>query len=93
MTDEQGEQSDAVGNPVFENRLMRRVRPLAHGANPVECREAVLAGRCRFASFRQSAEVAPGIRTTGDALALIEAGATRLGTSAGVELLDGLPGR
>lgn len=36
-------------------------------------------------------KAAGGIRTYGDALALIHAGATRLGTSAGVEILDDCP--
>ncbi|MBP8131168.1 MAG: deoxyribose-phosphate aldolase [Candidatus Hydrogenedentes bacterium] len=36
-------------------------------------------------------KAAGGIRTYGDAVALIEAGATRIGTSAGVEILEGAP--
>jgi len=36
-------------------------------------------------------KAAGGIRTYGDAMAMIEAGATRLGTSAGVEILDDFP--
>jgi len=33
---------------------------------PAECREAILGGRCRFTPSRRSAEVAPGIRTSGE---------------------------
>ncbi|MHB9144155.1 MAG: deoxyribose-phosphate aldolase [Symbiobacteriia bacterium] len=33
-----------------------------------------------------------GVRTTADALAMVEAGATRIGASAGVAILAGLPG-
>ena len=36
-------------------------------------------------------KAAGGIRTYGDALAMINAGATRIGTSAGVEILEGSP--
>ena len=39
---------------------------------------------------RLGVKAAGGIRTTADALALIEAGASRIGTSAGAALLDGL---
>lgn len=40
---------------------------------------------------RMGVKASGGIRTTDDALALIEAGASRIGTSAGATLLDGLP--
>jgi 7,8-dihydropterin-6-yl-methyl-4-(beta-D-ribofuranosyl)aminobenzene 5'-phosphate synthase len=33
---------------------------------PASCREAILNGRCRFFPSRESIEVAPGIRTTGE---------------------------
>ena len=33
---------------------------------PVQCRDDMLGGRCRFTPSRQSMEVAPGIRTTGE---------------------------
>jgi deoxyribose-phosphate aldolase len=39
---------------------------------------------------RLGVKAAGGIRTTADALAMIEAGASRIGTSAGAALLDGL---
>ena len=41
---------------------------------------------------RLGVKAAGGIRTTADALAMIEAGASRIGTSAGATLLDGLAG-
>ena len=41
---------------------------------------------------RLGVKAAGGIRTTADALAMIEAGASRIGTSAGATLLNGLAG-
>ena len=41
---------------------------------------------------RLGVKAAGGIRTTADALAMIDAGASRIGTSAGAALLDGLSG-
>ena len=46
----------------------------------------------RTVGDRMGVKASGGVRTTDDALALIEAGASRIGTSAGVALLDGLPG-
>ena len=45
-----------------------------------------------FVGENMGIKASGGIREVGFALALIEAGATRLGTSAGIAILEGLPG-
>ena len=44
MTDQQGEQSDAVYNPVLENRLVRRMCPFAHSAYAIQSRHTECRG-------------------------------------------------